>query len=127
MPAEYTILTKKDDNGNTVKVAPATYADLVAITLDGSLYSLTQVIDNVRNKNSLQDQELRNHEQTLNRIQVDLSDVQSTATAANERANANSTTLNTINGKFGPVTRFNSGTAEPTYSCADGEVYFQYS
>lgn len=127
MPAEYTILTKKDSNGNTVKVAPATYSDLVAITLDGDLYSLTHVVDNIINKNSLQDQEIRNNVQAINRIAVDLADAQSIARSANERANTNSTTINTINEKFGPVTRFNAGTAEPTYSCADGEVYFQYS
>ena len=100
------IIHTEDESGNLVPRAAVTYTQYVVAVIKGVKKGLDIALNEIIAKNEAQDESIN-------------------AAAAKAQATTNRTDITNLTNRFGTVTKFNSGTATPTYSCADGEVYFQ--
>lgn len=119
------IIRVKDDRGNFVPMAVATYAQYVVTVIKGVRKGLDIALNELADKNDQQDSAISSVDSKAQSGIDKATAAQKTADSAKSQASANKNDISNLTQRFGTVTKFNSGTATPTYSCADGEVYFQ--
>lgn len=119
------IIHTEDESGNLVPRAAVTYTQYVVAVIKGVKKGLDIALNEIIAKNEAQDESINAAAAKAQQGITDASRAQSSANEAKAQATTNRTAITNLTNRFGTVTKFNSGTATPTYSCADGEVYFQ--
>lgn len=119
------IIQTRDEGGNLVPRAAVTYTQYVVAVIKGVKKGLDIALNELVDKNDLQDQAIAESTRKAQQGIDCANTANAVATTAKNKADLNEVQIANLTQRFGTVTKFNSGTATPTYSCADGEVYFQ--